>query len=101
MVISTNYKASYCVHFLQPPDSSCFLGPNIIFSTLVSNIPNPLGFILRVRDQVSQQYKTTGHHLPIKAWTNDPFRAKLVGLSMFSVADKHLIFCQVLKINEV
>jgi hypothetical protein len=45
--------------FLQPPVTLSVLGPNILLSTLFSNILN-LCYSLNVRDQVSHPYKTTG-----------------------------------------
>ena len=45
--------------FLHSPVTSSLLGPNILLSTLFSNILN-LRFCLNVSDQVSLPYKTTG-----------------------------------------
>jgi hypothetical protein len=44
--------------FLQPPVTSALFGPNILLSTLFSNILNLCSF-LNVRDQVSHPYRTT------------------------------------------
>jgi hypothetical protein len=44
---------------LQPPVTSSLFGPNILLSTLVSNTLN-LCYSIKVRDQDSHPYKTTG-----------------------------------------
>jgi len=49
---------SLCSH-LQTSATSCLLGPNILLSTMFSNILNQCSS-LSVRDQVSQPYKTKG-----------------------------------------
>jgi hypothetical protein len=50
--------SSLC-NLLEPPAVCYLLGTNIILSTLFSNILNLFSF-RRVRDQVSQPFKTTG-----------------------------------------
>jgi hypothetical protein len=45
------------MHFFQPPNISCHLGPNIPLSTLFSKHHQSMVFPWRVRDQVSNPYK--------------------------------------------
>lgn len=44
-------------NFLQPPNTTSLLGPNIIFSTLFSNICNACSFV-SIKDKVRGPYKT-------------------------------------------
>jgi hypothetical protein len=52
-------RSSSLWSFLPPPDTSFLFCPNIFISTLFSNTLH-LCFSLKVRDQVSHPYKTTG-----------------------------------------
>jgi hypothetical protein len=51
-----SFNSSFCT-FLHSPVTSFVLGPNILFSTLLSNNLRLLSS-LSVRDQVSHPYKT-------------------------------------------
>jgi hypothetical protein len=61
IILGEEYKpcSSSLCSFLQTPVASSLLGPNILLSTLFSNILN-LCSSLNVKDQVSHPYNTTG-----------------------------------------
>jgi hypothetical protein len=61
IILGEEYKSrsfSLC-NFLHSPVTSSLFGPNILLSTLFSNI-HSLCSSLNVRDQVSHPYRTTG-----------------------------------------
>ena len=53
-------SSSLC-NFLYPPVISCFLAPNIFLSSLLYSRTPLICTPLKVRDQVSQPYNTTGN----------------------------------------
>jgi hypothetical protein len=56
-------RSSSLYSLLQPPVTSSLFGPNIILNTL-----SPCSF-LNIRNQVQEQYLTTGnHHHPCALW---------------------------------
>jgi hypothetical protein len=61
IILGKGYKSrsSSLCSFLQPPITSVLFGPNILLSTLFSDILS-LRSSLNVRDQVSHPYRTTG-----------------------------------------
>jgi hypothetical protein len=71
LVLSKEYKSrsSLLRSFLHSPVTSSLLGPNILNSTLSSNILS-LCSSLNVRDQVSYPYRTTGKIMGCKMYTS-------------------------------
>jgi hypothetical protein len=65
---------------LQPPVTSSFFGPNVLFSILFSN--TNLRFSLHIRDQVSHRYRTTSKvillYISIFTFSDLSFRKKLI-----------------------